>query len=67
MKHLLHCLLDADGLTAVDRAVKNIIDYGVNKRLQKTCGELKIYGQKTIKEMAIVQKDYSASESQSDE
>lgn len=53
--------LDANGLITVNRAVNNILDYGVNKRLQKICGELDTYAQKCI-EMAIIQKDNLVSE-----
>lgn len=54
--------LDANGLRTVNRAVNNILDYGVNKRLQKICGELDTYAQKCIEEMAIIHKDNLASE-----
>lgn len=53
MKHPLRYILDIDGLRAVNLAVKNILDYGVNERLQKICGELNIYTQKSVQEMDI--------------
>ena len=43
MKHLQRYFLDVDGLKAVDRAIKNILNYGVNERLARICGELNIY------------------------
>ena len=46
MKHLQSQLLDVDGLKAVDRAIKNILNYGVNERLAKICGDLDMYGEK---------------------
>lgn len=60
-------ILDANGLRAVNRAVNNILDYGMNKRLQKIRGELDTYAQKIIEEMAIIHKDNLASESPPEE
>lgn len=45
MKHLQNYVLDFNGLKAVDRAVKGILDYGLNERLAKICGELNTYGE----------------------
>ena len=56
MKHLLQRFLDVDGLKAIDRAVKNILHYGVDKRLKKICQELTTLSQKSIKEKAIIDK-----------
>lgn len=44
MKHLENYVLDVNGLKAVDLAVKNILDYGLNERLAKIWGELNISG-----------------------
>ncbi|KAA6412052.1 MAG: hypothetical protein FRX48_04202 [Lasallia pustulata] len=48
-------LNDLDDLRAVQRAVKNILDYGVDERLQTLCKALNAYGQKVTVErkMAI--------------
>ena len=62
MKPLFRYFLDVDGLRAVDRAVKNILDYGVKNRLEKIRGELDTYAQKTIEEMAIHKDSNLASE-----
>lgn len=62
MNHLQRYFLDVDGLKAVDQAIKNILDYDVNKRLAKICGELDIYGER-IAEMAIIDKGSLASDS----
>lgn len=61
MKHLLQRFLDADGLKAVDRAVKGILHYGVNKRLKKIQRELDTFAQNTLKEKAIIKKGNLAS------
>ena len=45
-----HFLDDVDGLRAVRRAVKNILDYGVNDRLPMLCKALDTYRQKIIVE-----------------
>ena len=56
MQQLLQCLLDVDGLKAIDRAIKNILNYGVTKRLEKICQELDTFAQKMIKEKASINK-----------
>lgn len=61
MKHLLQRFLDADGLKAVDRAVKGILHYGVNKRLKKIRRELDTFAQNILKEKAIIEKGNLAS------
>lgn len=50
-----HFLDDVDGLRAVRRAVKNILDYGADERLRTLCEALDAYRQKVIveREMAI--------------
>ena len=45
-----HFLNDVNGLRAVRRAVKNILDYGVNDRLATLCKLLDTYRQKIIVE-----------------
>ncbi len=52
MAHLHRYSLNVDGLKAVDLAAKNILHYGVNKRLAKISGDLDTYLGK-IKEKAI--------------
>ncbi|KAI9678156.1 MAG: hypothetical protein M1817_006101 [Caeruleum heppii] len=54
-----HVLDDVDGLRAVRRAVKNILDYGANERLRTLCEALDAYRQKVVaeREMAISEKD----------
>ena len=56
MQQLLQRLLDVDGLKAIDRAIKNILNYGVTKRLEKICQELDTFAQKMIKEKASINK-----------
>lgn len=63
MEQLLLYALDAAGIKAINRAVKNILDYGVNKRLPKICGELDTCAQKRIEEKATSHKDNLASKS----
>lgn len=62
MRHLFKYILDADGLKAVDRAVKNILQCGVSERLAKICEELDMYAQR-INETAALEKGNSASHS----
>lgn len=62
MGHLQRYFLDADGVKAVNLAAKNIIQYGVNKRLAKIRGDIDTYSQK-IKEKAIVDQGNLASDS----
>ena len=64
MTQLQRYWLDADGFIAINRAVKNILDYGVNERLPKICGELDTFAQKSIEEMAIIHEDDVASKQQ---
>lgn len=45
-----HFLDDVDGLRAVQRAVKNILDYGADDRLRTLCKALDAYRQKVILE-----------------
>lgn len=47
MRHLLGYILDVDGLKAVDQAVKNILDYGVGKRVARICEDLDMYAHST--------------------
>lgn len=59
MRQLFRYFLDVDGLKAVDRAVKNILQYGVSERLAKICEKLDMYAQK-IKEAAALSRGNSA-------
>ena len=43
MDRLQRYFLDANGLKAVNRAITNILSWGVNKRLARICRELNIY------------------------
>jgi hypothetical protein len=43
-----HLLRDANGLRAVTRAIKNILDYGSDVRLRKLCEALDAYREKVI-------------------
>jgi hypothetical protein len=54
-----HLLRDANGLKTVIRAIKNILDYGTDTRLQKFCEALNAYRKKFIaeKEAAASEKD----------
>ena len=45
-----HLLKEVDGLRAVRRAVKNILDYGADERLRTLCEGLDAYRQKVIHE-----------------
>jgi hypothetical protein len=45
-----HFLDDADGLRAVTRAIKNILDYGSDVRLRKLCEALDAYRERVILE-----------------
>src|SRR5439155_12480198 len=47
-----HFLDDADGLRAVQRTVKNILDWGRNERLSKICKLLDAYRDEFQKEKA---------------
>lgn len=60
MRHLQTYLLDADGLKAVNLAVKNILHFGVTKRLANICRDLDTYSQK-IKKKAIIDQSNLAS------
>jgi hypothetical protein len=43
-------LTDADGLRAIIRAIKNILDYGSDIRLRKLCEALDVYRERVILE-----------------
>jgi hypothetical protein len=45
-----HFLDDANGLRAVTRAIKNILDYGSDARLPKLCEALDVYRERVILE-----------------
>lgn len=62
MKLLLSYVLDVAGLKAVERAIRNILNYGANERLVRICGELDLYAKK-IEEMAIIDKGNLESDS----
>jgi hypothetical protein len=49
-----HVLRDANGLRAVTRAIKNILDYGLDARLRKLCEALDAYREKVILERKAV-------------
>ena len=49
-----HLLDDVNGLRAVRRAVKNILDYGSDERLRKLCEVLDAYREKVILERRAV-------------
>ena len=49
-----HLLRDPDGLRAVTRAIKNILDYGSDARLRKLCKALDAYRGKVILERKAV-------------
>ena len=44
-----HLLTDANGIRAVTRAIKNILDYGVDKRLRRLCEALDAYRVKVVR------------------
>jgi hypothetical protein len=45
-----HFLADADGIRAIVRAVKNILDYGSDARLRTLCKALDAYRERELKE-----------------
>ena len=47
-------LKDANGLRALRRAIRNILDYGLDARLQKLCVALDAYRQRIITEREAV-------------
>lgn len=49
-----HLLDDANGLRALRRAIKNILDYGSDARLRKLCDALDAYRQRVISEREAV-------------
>ena len=50
VKAIAKYLLDANGIRLIRRAIKNILDYGVEVRLQKHCDALDLYREKVISE-----------------
>ena len=59
-----HLLKDADGLRALTRAIKNILDYGSDARLRKLCEALDAYREKVIleREALAAEKDQAYTE-----
>jgi hypothetical protein len=49
-----HLLRDTNGLRAVTRAIKNILDYGLDVRLRKLCEALDAYREKIVLEREAV-------------
>lgn len=49
-----HLLNDANGIRAVRRAIKNILDHGSDERLRKLCDALDAYRQRVISEREAV-------------
>ena len=43
-----HLLRDAEGIRAVSRAIKNILEYGVDSRLRTLCGALDAYRETVV-------------------
>src|SRR2546421_503873 len=44
-----HLLQDANGIRAVSRAIKNILDYGANTRLRTLCSALDAYRETVVR------------------
>ena len=47
-----HVLFDADGVRAISRAVKNILDYGADERLRGLCQALDAHAERLARERA---------------